>query len=66
MPAETTAVTAPSPATPMSPMDMRAWFEARGAGQPGYATVAELVAEHHGKSEVELDELYEAMHGSMA
>ena len=47
----------------MSAIDMRAWFEARGAGQPGYATVAELIAEHHGKTEAEL---YEAMHGPTA
>lgn len=65
MTAETTT-TAPSPAAPMPPLDMRAWFEARGADQPGYATVDELIAEHHDKTEAELDELYEAMHGSMA
>ena len=64
MTAETTTTTS-GPAA-MSPLDMRAWFEARGAGQPGYATVDELIAEHHGKTEAELDELYEAMHGPMA
>jgi hypothetical protein len=51
---------------PLSVQDMRTWFEARGAGQPGFCTVAELIEEHYGKTEDELDKMYDAMHGSMA
>lgn len=51
---------------PMSLEDMTAWFEARGAGQPGFYTAAELVKEHYGKTEDELEALYDAICGSMA
>lgn len=51
---------------PMSLEDMSAWFAARGAGRPGFHTVAELVEEHYGKSEDQLSEMYDAMCGSMA
>jgi hypothetical protein len=51
---------------PMSLDDMSAWFAARGAGQPGYYTVAKLIKEHYGKTEDELEAMNDAMHGSMA
>lgn len=51
---------------PMSASDMRDWFELRGAGQPGFLTVAELLEEHYGKTQDELDEMYEAMSGLTA
>jgi hypothetical protein len=51
---------------PMSLEDMSAWFAARDAGQPGFFTVAELVEEHYGKSEDELDKMYDDLCGPMA
>ncbi len=48
---------------PMSLVDMTAWFEARGAGQPGMATTAELIKEHYGKTEAELDQAYDVICG---
>jgi hypothetical protein len=47
---------------PMSLDDMSAWFEARGAGRPGFCTVAELIEEHYGKTEDEMDRIYDEMH----
>lgn len=51
---------------PMSLDDMHAWFVARGAGRPGFLSTAELIAEHYGKTEDELDEMYDAVCGSTA
>lgn len=51
---------------PMSLEEMCAWFEARGAGDPGCLTTAELVAQYYGHSEDELDEIYAAMCGPTA
>ncbi len=51
---------------PMSLDDMTAWFETRGAGQPGLVTVAEAIAEFYGKTEAELDDMYSAIHGPTA
>jgi hypothetical protein len=51
---------------PMSLDDMRAWFEQRGVGQPRFSTLDEVIAEHYGKTEDELDAIYDAMHGDMA
>ena len=48
---------------PMSLEDMYAWFEMRGAGQPGFSTVTELIDQYYGKTEDDLDEMYAAMHG---
>jgi hypothetical protein len=51
---------------PMSLDEMTAWFELRGADQPGYGTTAQLVEEHYGKTEEELNELYNAICGPTA
>jgi hypothetical protein len=51
---------------PMSLEDMSAWFEARGAGQPDFYTVAQMIKEHYGKTEDDLEALNDAIHGSMA
>jgi hypothetical protein len=62
----TTTVNGRCDTGPLSLEAMTAWFELRGAGQPGFPTTAELVAAHYGKTEDELEALYAAMHGSMA
>lgn len=51
---------------PMAIADMVEWFEARGVGQPGYYMVSEAIREFYGKTEGELEEIYDSMCGSMA
>lgn len=51
---------------PMPVADMHDWFAARGVGQPGFLPMADAIAEHYGKTEDELNEVYDAMHGPIA
>lgn len=46
--------------TPMTREDMAVWFQARGVRDDAY--LAELLAEHAGKTENEMDRIYEGMH----
>jgi hypothetical protein len=43
---------------------LTAWFRLRGVHDDAF--LAELLAEHQGKTLDEMDEVYERMHGSMA
>lgn len=51
---------------PMGVANMVEWFEARGVGQPGCYTMTEALAEFYGKSEDEMDKMYDDMCGSTA
>lgn len=51
---------------PMSLSEMHDWFALRGAGLPGAFTMAELIEEHYGKAEVQLEAEYNAICGPMA
>lgn len=48
----------------MTREDLTAWLRMRGVNDEAY--LAELLAQYAGKTEDEMDEIYDSMHGSMA